>query len=62
MENNLEFCPHCKVNLQGDPIPEHQQYLFGVTHFSRAISLYDIDKDRTVAFKCPDCGGRWDRT
>jgi simple sugar transport system substrate-binding protein len=30
-------------------------------HFNRAISIYDRNKDRTVAFSCPDCNHRWDR-
>ncbi len=30
-------------------------------YFNRAISIYDRNKDRTVAFSCPDCNHRWDR-
>ena len=29
--------------------------------WSRAIGLYDIRKDRTTMYKCPDCGKTWDR-
>ena len=39
--------------------------LYGATktagYFNRAISIYDRNKDRTVAFSCPDCNHRWDR-
>jgi rubrerythrin len=30
--------------------------------WGRTIALYDRDKDRTVAWKCPDCGHIWERT
>jgi rubrerythrin len=30
--------------------------------WGRTIALYDRDKDRTVAWKCPDCGHTWERT
>lgn len=29
--------------------------------WGRAIALYDIDKDRTTAYRCPDCQGTWER-
>lgn len=29
--------------------------------WDRAIGLYDMDLDRTVACKCPDCGHQWGR-
>lgn len=29
--------------------------------WGRAIGIYDIDRDRTVKWKCPDCEGEWDR-
>jgi hypothetical protein len=29
--------------------------------WGRAISLYDRDKDRTVAYQCPDCNHKWER-
>jgi len=25
------------------------------THFDRRIGIYDIDKDRTIAYQCPKC-------
>ena len=30
-------------------------------HWGRRIGIYDMEKDRTVAWKCPDCGCEWDR-
>ena len=29
--------------------------------WNRAIALYDIDKDRTVGYRCPDCEKTWER-
>lgn len=58
---NEEFCPHCGANFQGDPIPEESQHLYGATHYSRKIGIYDQVRDRTVEWMCPDCGARWER-
>ena len=30
-------------------------------HWSRVIGIYDNILDRTVEYKCPDCGERWQR-
>ncbi len=39
--------------------------MYGATEttgqWGRAIALYDINKDRTVAYKCPDCNHQWER-
>ena len=32
-----------------------------VTHSNRLISVYDLYKDMTTKYKCPDCGYTWDR-
>lgn len=29
--------------------------------WGRAIGLYSIEKDRTMAYRCPDCGQEWSR-
>jgi len=55
-------CPHCGVSLIGEPIPIRRRLDYGgKTHFRREIAIYDRDKDRTVAYKCPDCGQEWKR-
>lgn len=55
-------CPKCQASLQGEPIPLAQQEAYGgVTHFDRRIAVYDRDLDRTMAWKCPDCGHEWPR-
>jgi hypothetical protein len=61
VRRNDEACPICGSSLQGDPIPSENQHLYGATHFSRKIGIYDTGRDRTVEWQCPDCGGRWDR-
>lgn len=60
MRNNLEYCPHCNISLQGDLIPMEQQELFGATHFGRKIGLSDQLTDRITKWICPDCNGIWD--
>lgn len=29
--------------------------------WGRVIAVYDIDKDRTMYYRCPDCQGTWGR-
>lgn len=29
--------------------------------WGRAISLYSVEKDRTIGWRCPDCNGTWER-
>ena len=29
--------------------------------FDRQIGIYDTGCDRTVSWRCPDCGGEWPR-
>ena len=62
MSEYPKTCPHCKVDLTGEPIQEqYLQWYAGATHSSRVISIYDRAKDRTVKWKCPDCGHEWER-
>ena len=39
--------------------------MYGATkesgQWGREIGIYDWDKDRTVAWRCPDCGHEWPR-
>ncbi len=54
-------CPKCNADLRGEPIPEKDREMFGGhTHFLKVISIYNRDRDRTVKWKCPDCGHEWD--
>jgi hypothetical protein len=59
MKDSKENCPHCKFDLQGESIPKEQQESYGATHFTRKIGIYDLEKDRTVKWKCPECDGEW---
>ncbi len=53
-------CPHCGVSLLGNPIPEADREHYGAaTHWKREIGIYDMDLDRTVKYRCPDCSGEW---
>jgi len=37
--------------------------MYGATktegRWGREIGIYDMDKDRTVSYRCPDCGHEW---
>lgn len=39
--------------------------MYGATRekgkFGRRIGIYDMDKDMTVAWACPDCNHQWSR-
>lgn len=39
--------------------------MYGATQtegmWGREIAIYDFMKDKTVAYKCPDCGKEWAR-
>ena len=55
-------CPKCQRSFKGKPIPKRDQEAFGgETHFSVLIGVYDMDKDRTVAWRCPFCAHQWER-
>lgn len=57
----MDTCPN-GCDLTGKPIPErHRDMYGGKTHFSRRIGLYDTARDRTTAWRCPDCGIEWPR-
>ena len=45
-----------------DRIADHYAATREKGKFGRVIALYDRDKDRTVGWKCPDCGHAWERT
>lgn len=58
----LSRCPACGADWQGDEIPAtHREHFGGKTHYRRLIAVYDRDKDRTVAWRCPDCKEEWPR-
>lgn len=60
LTSSKEYCPYCNTNLQGKK-PLESQNSYGATHFTRKLGMYDLLEDRTVKWKCPDCGGEWDR-
>lgn len=61
MRDNKECCPHCKADLQGEPIPKESQKVYGSAHFTRKIGISSIEADRIIKWKCPDCNKEWDR-
>lgn len=61
LKDSKEYCPHCNKDLQGDAIPLENRHLYGATHFSNKIGIYDLEKDMEVKYLCPFCNGEWDR-
>lgn len=56
------YCIACGADFLGERIPEENRAHYVVDeHFSRRMGVYCLDRDRTVAWKCPDCGHRVDR-
>lgn len=54
-------CPACGASWMGDEIPLEERHHYGPTHFRRCIRIYDMSKDTTVAYACPDCKALFDR-
>ncbi len=54
------LCPFCYASLRGAPVPTKGGFS-GYQFFSRVFSVYDFAKDRTVAWRCPDCNFEWER-
>ena len=56
--DETKTCPSCGSDWVdwAHPIPEKSRENYGgKTHFMRQIGIYDIDRDRTRAYQCPDC-------
>jgi len=52
---------HEEAELVADKVAESYGATREQGRWGRAIGLYDRELDRTVAFKCPDCGETWPR-
>jgi predicted RNA-binding Zn-ribbon protein involved in translation (DUF1610 family) len=57
------YCPKCGADWQAGEIPqEHLKYYAdGSTHYSRLVGVYDLYRDMTVRWRCPDCGEEFAR-
>jgi len=56
---NPKRCPKCDADFDGGPIPENIRRHYDAPRWSRVIGIYDMEKDRTVSWKCPDCSHEW---
>lgn len=57
MPETTEVCSKCGADWDGGEIPENiREHYSPPYRWSRRISVYDRDRDRTVAYRCPDCG------
>jgi uncharacterized C2H2 Zn-finger protein len=60
--SKLKHCPECGTLWQDKPIPKESQWLFGGDKwFSRLIAISSWQRDRCIAYQCPDCHTCWDR-
>lgn len=50
--SELDCCPACASVWA---------YEVDGKRYSYIIAVYDWDADRTVAWRCPECGTEWDR-
>jgi hypothetical protein len=56
----LMNCPACGASLDGGPIPEESRQHYSPPYrWKREIGIYSIERDRTVAWRCPDCNHEW---
>jgi hypothetical protein len=59
------YCPQCNADLRGERIPQKWiddgSYGPEDPYYYRTIAIYSMAQDRTVAFRCPDCGHEWGR-
>lgn len=46
---------------EADRVSEMYGASKGSGKWGRQIGIYDLYKDRTVSWRCPDCGGEWSR-
>jgi Zn-finger nucleic acid-binding protein len=55
-----DLCPNCAVDMDGGPIPDAMREHYAPPYrWSRAISIYDRDKDAHARWRCPDCQHEW---
>ncbi len=60
VNQDTKACPECDASWIGSPIPAAYREHHGKrTHYSRIIGVTDMWLDRTVAWRCPDCGKEW---
>lgn len=59
----MKYCPQCKTDLTGPAIPDEYKDMYNPdsTHYQRQIGIYDMEKDMTMSYRCPDCQYNWCR-
>ena len=62
-DGNYSSTPRLLTNEQviaaADNVAEKYGASRGHGQWGRAIGIYDMEKDRTVRWQCPDCNGEW---
>jgi hypothetical protein len=52
---------HEEAERRADEVASHYGATRTKGNWGREIGIYDMDRDRTVKLKCPDCNHEWDR-
>jgi len=65
-KNDVRYCPKCKSDFVGTPIPEQYRKLgyYGdnpPSHYSRLIGVEVPSYDGISFWQCPDCKHQWSR-
>jgi DNA-directed RNA polymerase subunit RPC12/RpoP len=59
---DLIHCPECGTNWVSSAIPQEYKENHSFPYFySRIVGCYDIVKDRTEYYQCPDCNTTFPR-
>jgi predicted Zn-ribbon and HTH transcriptional regulator len=63
VDNDPDICPGCKIDLREGAwkIPQELWVAYGARQGTRRIGIYSRERDRTVAWRCPDCNHEWSR-
>jgi hypothetical protein len=51
-----DTCPSCHASLIGEEVQGSPG-----AYYQRPIAIIDRDRDRIIAWECPDCHHRWPR-
>lgn len=56
----MDNCPHCKVSLIGDAIPDDIKHHYSSSNWKREMGIeYPGKYDGVWEWQCPDCLGKW---
>ena len=60
--SNLRVLRSEEAEIIADEVASHYGASRTKGRWGKAIALYDMNKDRTVAYRCPGCNHEWKRS